>query len=160
MNDHGLSDLLELGSCRHNSTPVQISAYADPTETVTVYCSRSAFQYSRKVQPDWGLYADNAWNPSNRFEIIKWPDFGVPSSPTQAFDQILDAFIMACNGKKVEIGCFGGHGRTGTIIACMFVLAGHPASDAVSLARTRYCPMAIETPEQEKFVRDFEKMLP
>ena len=58
----------------------------------------------------------------------------------------------ARRGERVEVGCLGGHGRTGTALACLAVLAGHPAADAVAWTRTHYCPKAVETPDQEAFV--------
>ena len=58
----------------------------------------------------------------------------------------------ARSGQDVEVGCLGGHGRTGTTLACLAALAGHPARDAVAWVRSGYCTKAVETPEQEAFV--------
>jgi protein-tyrosine phosphatase len=55
-------------------------------------------------------------------------------------------------GELVEIGCLGGHGRTGTALACLAVLSGVPAGDAVGWVRATYCAKAVETDEQEAFV--------
>jgi protein-tyrosine phosphatase len=55
-------------------------------------------------------------------------------------------------GERVELGCLGGHGRTGTALAALAVLTGHPAADAVAWTRTTYCPKAIETPAQESLI--------
>ena len=46
----------------------------------------------------------------------------------------------------------GGHGRTGTALACLAILTGHPATDAVAWVRARYCPQAVETASQEAFI--------
>ena len=54
---------------------------------------------------------------------------------------------------RVELGCLGGHGRTGTALACLAVLSGVPAPDATAWVRSAYCNEAVETPEQEAFVR-------
>jgi len=51
-----------------------------------------------------------------------------------------------------EIGCLGGHGRTGTALACLAVLAGHSPADAVAWVRTHYCDHAVETDDQAAFV--------
>ena len=56
-------------------------------------------------------------------------------------------------GEVVEVGCLGGHGRTGTALACLAVLAGHPADDAVAWVRRTYCDRAVETDEQADYVR-------
>lgn len=58
-------------------------------------------------------------------------------------------------GQHVEVGCLGGHGRTGTALACLAVLAGHPAGDAVAWVRSGYCAKAVETPGQEAFIAAF-----
>jgi hypothetical protein len=46
----------------------------------------------------------------------------------------------------------GGTGRTGTVIACMAILAGHPAADAVAWTRRHYRPRAVETPSQRRWI--------
>jgi hypothetical protein len=66
---------------------------------------------------DFGLYMDPRWNPSWPAEIIAWPDFGVPAHGARAVAQIRSAFIRAKSGQSVEIGCMGGLGRTGTVLA-------------------------------------------
>ncbi len=58
----------------------------------------------------------------------------------------------ARSGQHIEIGCLGGHGRTGTALACLAALAGHPAAAAVAWVRSSYCPQAVETPSQEAFI--------
>lgn len=55
----------------------------------------------------------------------------------------------------VEIGCLGGHGRTGTGLACLAVLVGAPRDPAVSWVRENYCSLAVETSVQEDLVRNF-----
>jgi protein-tyrosine phosphatase len=58
----------------------------------------------------------------------------------------------ARTGQHVEVGCVGGHGRTGTALACLAALSGKPAQEAVAWVRTNYCSKAVETPEQGAFV--------
>ena len=48
--------------------------------------------------------------------------------------------MRARRGELVEIGCLGGSGRTGTVLACMAVLAGVPPAEAVDWVRTRTRP--------------------
>ena len=50
------------------------------------------------------------------------------------------------------MGCLGGSGRTGTVLACMAVLAGVPGDEAVAWVRGAYRAQAVETPEQEAWV--------
>ena len=65
------------------------------------------------------------------------------------------AFARARAGQTVEIGCVGGLGRTGTVLACMAVLAGVEPSKAVTWVRRNYRPEAVETSSQERWVAWF-----
>jgi protein-tyrosine phosphatase len=108
--------------------------------------------YTRARDPDYGLYFDARWQPPWDHGHVDWPDFGVPAN-SEAVVQALEAVLeRARSGQDVEVGCIGGHGRTGTALACLAVLAGHPPVDAVAWVRTNYCAQAVETPEQEAFV--------
>jgi hypothetical protein len=100
----------------------------------------------------FGLYMDQWWRPTWPSEMIGWPDRGVPARPEQAVGQIERAFARASRGELVEIGCFGGLGRTGTVLACMAVLAGVAPADAVGWVRRNYDARAVETPAQERWV--------
>jgi hypothetical protein len=73
---------------------------------------------------DFGLYLDARWEPTWPSDTIDWQDFGLPADGTRAATQIRDAFLRARRGQTVEVGCLGGLGRTGTVLACMAVLAG------------------------------------
>ena len=126
-------------------------------EEVAIYCSAGSKQHTRQPDqiPDFGLYADKIWSSVCRNEYINWPDYGVPKDAEVARQQIIDAFIRACNGERVEIGCIGGHGRTGTLLACMVVLAGYEPTAAIDYVRSQYCHHAVETQGQEEWVKWF-----
>ena len=103
----------------------------------------------------YGLYLDDQWAPTWPADLVAWPDFGLPADPDVAARQITDAFQRASRGELVEVGCLGGSGRTGTVLACMAVLAGVPAAEAVPWVRSAYRPQAVETAEQEAWVQWF-----
>jgi hypothetical protein len=107
------------------------------------------------AERDFGLYMDLRWDPSWPAELIEWEDFGLPGDPERAAGQIRAAFARARAGDRVEIGCAGGLGRTGTVLACMAVLAGVPANEAVAWIRANYVVRGVETAEQEAWVRWF-----
>jgi hypothetical protein len=110
--------------------------------------------YVRDVPPDFGLYLDSRWEPPWAHEHVEWPDFGVPDGRVLA--AALDALLARAHaGERVEIGCYAGHGRTGTALACLAVIKGVPAVDAVEWVRSRYCSAAVETPDQRAFVETF-----
>jgi hypothetical protein len=101
---------------------------------------------------DFGIYADPKWAPTWPAELVDWEDYGVPAHREEAAHQIQGAFAKAAGGMTVEVGCFGGLGRTGTMLACMAVLAGVSGDAAVQWVRDNYRPSAVETEEQEAWV--------
>lgn len=135
---------------RHRS-PV---ALPDGTSIVGVSFDEAA-AYDRVEPPDFGLYLDHRWNPPWPHEHLEWPDFGIPADAAALRAALTSFAARAAAGATVEIGCWGGHGRTGTALACLAVLAGQPAADAVAWVRANYCEKAVETPGQEQFVLDF-----
>ena len=98
---------------------------------------------------DFGLYLDARWAPTWPAAVVEWEDFGVPRDPDAAAAAIRDAFTRARAGETVEVGCVGGLGRTGTVLACMAILAGVPPQGAVGWVREHYDERAVETPAQE-----------
>ena len=103
----------------------------------------------------FGLYMDHQWRPSWPAEMIDWPDFELPRDGARAAAQIRAAFSRAKRGAGVEVGCIGGLGRTGPVLACMAVLAGVDSKDAVAWVREHYRSSAVETAEQERWVNWF-----
>jgi protein-tyrosine phosphatase len=101
---------------------------------------------------DFGLYLDPGWEPTWPAELIDWQDFGTPADWDRAAAQIESAFTRARAGQLVEIGCRAGLGRTGTVLACMAVLAGVPGPEAVGWVKKNYRPGACETDEQQAWV--------
>ncbi|HEX2774573.1 MAG TPA: protein phosphatase [Micromonosporaceae bacterium] len=87
---------------------------------------------------------------------VRWPDFWRPSDPARAAEVLYEAWERALT-QRVEIGCGGGRGRTGTALACLAILDGMPARQAVSFVRQQYHPRAVETPWQWRYVTRFER---
>jgi protein-tyrosine phosphatase len=135
---------------RHHSTVV----LPDGTE-VTAASFDAANPYARDEPPDYALYLDRRWQPPWTHHHLDWPDFGVPDE-TQLVAALSSVLHRARAGERVEVGCLGGHGRTGTALACLAILSGQSSSDAVAWVRANYCPDAVETAEQEEFVSGFQ----
>jgi protein-tyrosine phosphatase len=57
--------------------------------------------------------------------------------------------------ERAEVGCMGGRGRTGTALACVAVLDGVPADQAVDYVRRHYHPDAVETEARRRLVAEF-----
>ena len=86
---------------------------------------------------------------------LRWPDFWLPSDGALVRDVLHEAWDRALAG-RVEIACGGGRGRTGTALACLAVIDGVPAGEAVTFVRHRYDPRAVEMPWQRRYVVRFE----
>jgi len=85
---------------------------------------------------------------------LRWSDFWLPSDRVQAREFLLEAWERAAD-ERVELACGVGRGRTGTALACLAVLDGIPAGQAVSFVRRHYDAHAVETPWQRRYVARF-----
>jgi hypothetical protein len=116
---------------------------------------------SRSPQPDYAVYLDERWaaDPDVTWpcRMISWPDFGLPKDVSELFDVIWDIHARAKTGEVVQIACYGGLGRTGTVLSCLAVCAGVQFSDAVEWVRANYDRRAVETDEQVQLVETFAR---
>ena len=85
---------------------------------------------------------------------VRWPDFRLPVDRGDAEDALREAWHRAAT-ERVEVACGGGRGRTGTALACLAVLDGVPAREAVGFVREHYDGRAVETPRQRRYVTRF-----
>lgn len=107
-------------------------------------------------RPDFGLYLSeqpptgipwpSAW--------IRWRDFRTPNDTDAAREALLEAWRRSAD-ERAEVVCRGGRGRTGTALACLAVLDGVPAHEAVGFVRRGYDRRAVETPWQRRYVARF-----
>jgi len=109
--------------------------------------------------PDLGVYLGARPPAPQPWETrwVRWPDFRLPGAPAQAATTLREAWEAAA-GRRVEVACGGGVGRTGTALACMAVLDGVDPADAVAFVRAHYLPRAVETPWQRRFVLRFRDL--
>ena len=135
--------------CRHSHFPVYFE------DGVVVHASSHVDRENEDEAPDWGLYLDSIWRPTSMAGFIEWEDFGLPTNWQVAARMIVDAYRRAMADYWVEVSCIGGHGRTGTVLACMAVLSGKTPDEAIQYVRGSYCKKAIETDEQEWYVSYF-----
>jgi protein-tyrosine phosphatase len=107
--------------------------------------------------PEFGLYLGTRKLQARhtfdwQHEWLEWPDFLLPRDTGAAVTRIRDLHRRALDGQRVEVACGGGIGRTGTVVAALAILAGVPAADAVTWARTGYHHRAVETPWQRRWL--------
>jgi protein-tyrosine phosphatase len=88
------------------------------------------------------------------YRWLRWPDFWIPTDRTRARTVLHEVWERAAT-QRVEIGCGGGRGRTGTALACLAVIDGVPADQAVAFVRRHYDTHAVETPWQKRYVTRF-----
>jgi hypothetical protein len=105
------------------------------------------------LRPAFGAYLLGRPPPEVPWEWrwLRWPDFRLPADPDQARHTLAEAWHRAA-AERVELACAGGRGRTGTALACLAILDGVPAAQAVSYVREHYDRRAVETPGQRRFV--------
>ena len=81
---------------------------------------------------------------------------------------ILDAIAEGLKGGGVYVHCWGGIGRTGTVVGCHLVRSGMTGDEALAEVAEPFTSMAKysprrrspETLEQEDYVRSWRKVLP
>ncbi|GDY28973.1 protein-tyrosine phosphatase family protein [Gandjariella thermophila] len=112
--------------------------------------------------PDFGLYLGTARLRRRHADKlpwpqrwVDWPDFLLPRDSAHAVAEIRALHERALAGQRVEVACGGGVGRTGTVIACLAVLAGLPPEQAVAWTRAHHHPRAVETPWQRRWITRF-----
>lgn len=102
--------------------------------------------------PDFGFYLDGIWKPECIAFYIPWTDHGTPQL---AWDKTMEAFKiidkLADSGQIVELGCIGGHGRTGTALGVLAMMNGFEGdgTGVIKWVHDNYCTEAIEGSKQE-----------
>ncbi|RKT88541.1 Protein-tyrosine phosphatase [Saccharopolyspora antimicrobica] len=107
-------------------------------------------------QPDFAVYLLGKQPPEVAWESrwLRWPDFRLPSDRDHA-RQVLREVWERAEHERVELACGGGRGRTGTALACLAVIDGVPAAEAVAYVRTHYDRRAVETPWQKRYAAKY-----
>lgn len=138
--------------CRHYQQPVTM-----PDGTV-IYASSSRSWAAESTTgpmftPDLGIYLDGCWKPDTIAYHVGCPDYNIPlPSVTQVLWIAEEGLRLAREGQRVEVGCIGGHGRTGLMLAVMATLTQPDIEDAVTYVQTNYCSHAVESEVQEWYV--------
>lgn len=84
-------------------------------------------------------------------------DHDVPSDPEQFKHLIAYLAGQLDAGAKVHVGCIGGHGRTGMVLAAR-VKTMLGVRRAIQWGRKNYCPEIVETEEQVDFLVEHFKV--
>lgn len=80
-------------------------------------------------------------------------DFSIPTKD-QMMRGLRDTVKLILDGDPVYVGCMGGIGRTGLMLA--FLAKAWGIANPVEYVRSQYYSHAVETDQQQKFIRDVE----
>ena len=114
----------------------------------------------------YDIYLGLCYSMSYRFQTAPWEttkksavietefvinDGSPPKSPAKFKKMIEWLCTQLHDGKKVHVGCIGGHGRTGLVVAAVRkVMDGD--KDAITWTRKNHCKRAVETQSQVNFL--------
>lgn len=78
-------------------------------------------------------------------------NMSIPNKP-EKFDRLVD-WIIEClqSDRDVHVGCIGGHGRTGLVLAAVVAKVG-VSDDPIAYVRENYCTKAVESQAQVNFL--------
>lgn len=90
-------------------------------------------------------------------EEVRYPFLDMTAPSPELAERIVDDLeTRLLAGENVAIHCIAGRGRTGTIVACLFVRQGLPPRDAINMIRHRVVGSII-TADQERAVYNFSR---
>jgi hypothetical protein len=93
------------------------------------------------------------WNGSRQFIYFPITDMSVPKDAEEFTRMISWLADQIHGGKSVHVGCLGGHGRTGMVLAAVVkVMSGE--ADAITYVRNHYCKKAVETTAQAAWLHE------
>lgn len=108
--------------------------------------------------PEFGLYLGVEYAPPWPHAHVDWPNYGLPVDDGVTARHIERAYRHARRGRRVEVACLAGRGRTGSVLACLAVLAGLRPDHAVGWVRQHYDHRAVGAPWQRLWVRRFPEL--
>lgn len=154
--------------CDHWREPIQIG---DKVVVASEYTPGADVLTS--PVPDLGIYLTKAWEeffkPPKFFGFIPKKPYVLPYPavvldwsdhdmlPMHELRWIIEVIREAmAEDKLVEIACFGGHGRTGTLLACLVgEIENLTARQAILAIRSRYCEKAVESTSQLRGIAQY-----
>lgn len=141
--------------CRHYQQRVEF-----PNGSV-IFASSRHIRATNDDKVDLGIYMCSSWDPTSLAWSLPWQDYGLPQLPDEDVSFLIDfALDWADAGKRIEVGCMGGHGRTGSLLALMALHCGvSDPKEAVKWVRANYCEEAIEGAKQEWYVEKFAAVM-
>lgn len=92
------------------------------------------------------------WEPGESL-LYPIPDMGVPKNVEEFKKLIAWLAVQLTAHKLIHIGCIGGHGRTGTVMAALVThMTGE--KDSITYVRKHYCEKAVESATQVRYLHE------
>lgn len=90
------------------------------------------------------------WEPGESV-LFPIPDMGVPKDVEEFKKMIKWLAVQLIANKLIHLGCIGGHGRTGMVLAALVTeVTGN--KDSITYVRANYCHKAVESASQVRFL--------
>ncbi len=148
------------GSWEHERTRPRLNAFLEAgfNSFIDLTAEGELLPYAPVLAEQASYYGLSATH--QRFSI---GDFGIPT--VGHMQAILDTLDRSLNeGRKIYVHCWGGVGRTGTIIGCFLVRHGKTGDEALAqlaawwqhVPKRTLHPRSPETDEQVKFIRNWK----
>lgn len=155
MNDlFGYADKKEGKSCHTKHKPLE---FGDGL-LLGASCSSPRSGYDIYIGLDWGMSFNHTAYPWQTDDdsvtefLFRISDMGVPQQP-KLFKEMVDWICTQLHaGKKIHVGCIGGHGRTGMVIAAVKTV-WDGEKDSITWAREHHCQKAVESVKQVIFLK-------
>jgi hypothetical protein len=118
------------------------------------FTRRSVFAGPYKQKPR-GMFGIKLAEEINAKCDISVPiaDFGVPKDDADVYKALRAILFRVARKQPVYVGCMGGIGRTGTLLALLAKTLGHV--DPVAYVRANYLGHAVERKSQEEYIERF-----
>lgn len=140
---HTKHPILKLG----NGGEILGASCGHPREGFDIYIG---FCYTMKFQ-----HQPYPWETEND-PIQEFPfhitDMCAPKSPKKFKAMIEWVADQLDEGKRIHVGCIGGHGRTGTFLAALVSKYEDLTDDPIKWVRENHCQKAVESKAQVKFL--------
>lgn len=144
----------EGGRCYTKTIAGASGAHLNPAHTALVVDCAGLYSSGKTDKPF--VEGDEQFNSLKELVVdppilrLHWTDMGVPPVQYAFWAELLDLLPEGVT----KVCCHGGHGRTGTALAALYLVA-HPdvtAEEAIGIVRKEHCSRAIETAGQEDYL--------
>jgi hypothetical protein len=121
-------------------------------------CGHPQKGYDIYIGLDYGMKYQNRnypWEPGAGTVVeflYSISDMCAPKSPKDFKAMIKWMAEQLEAGKKIQVGCIGGHGRTGLVLAALVAYTKVAPKNAIQYVRKHHCKKAVESASQIKFL--------